>query len=142
MSGQIEEGLCVLEEGLVAAQNHAERFCEADLYRLKGELLLQESVGAALRSAPTQLAAVIVADGEATGQLPRRHTVPMPCGDELCRCPASGLLLEAVARWHLCHTPLFHQFVEVSGDVLLGPATQPFRKVGRINVACDLLNRD
>jgi predicted ATPase/DNA-binding winged helix-turn-helix (wHTH) protein len=41
-SGQIEAGLEVLEEALVTAENHTERFNEADLYRLKGELLLRQ----------------------------------------------------------------------------------------------------
>ena len=41
-SGQIEAGLGVLEEALVTAENHAERFHEADLYRLKGDLLLRQ----------------------------------------------------------------------------------------------------
>ena len=41
-SGQIEAGLGVLEEALVTAENHTERFNEADLHRLKGELLLRQ----------------------------------------------------------------------------------------------------
>jgi predicted ATPase len=32
----------VLEEALVTAENHAERFNEADLHRLKGEFLLRQ----------------------------------------------------------------------------------------------------
>jgi predicted ATPase len=39
--GQIEAGLDALEEALVAADQHAERFYEAELYRLQGELLLR-----------------------------------------------------------------------------------------------------
>ena len=41
-SGQIEAGLGVLEEALVTAENHTERFNEADLHRLKGEFLLRQ----------------------------------------------------------------------------------------------------
>jgi DNA-binding winged helix-turn-helix (wHTH) protein/predicted ATPase len=41
-SGQLEAGLGVLEEALVTAENHAERFNEADLHRLKGDLLLRQ----------------------------------------------------------------------------------------------------
>jgi predicted ATPase len=41
-SGQIEAGLDVLEEALVTAENHTERFNEADLHRLKGDLLLRQ----------------------------------------------------------------------------------------------------
>jgi predicted ATPase len=40
-SGQIEAGLRALEEALVAADHHAEHFYEADIYRVKGELLLR-----------------------------------------------------------------------------------------------------
>ena len=41
-SGQIEAGLGVLEEALVTAENHTEGFNEADLHRLKGDLLLRQ----------------------------------------------------------------------------------------------------
>jgi predicted ATPase/DNA-binding winged helix-turn-helix (wHTH) protein len=39
--GQIGAGLVALEEALVTAEQHAERFYEAELHRLKGELLLR-----------------------------------------------------------------------------------------------------
>jgi predicted ATPase len=38
--GKIEEGLAVLTEALDAAHKNGERYYEAELYRLKGELLL------------------------------------------------------------------------------------------------------
>ena len=41
-SGQIEDGLGALEEALVTAEQHGERFYEAELHRLKGELILQQ----------------------------------------------------------------------------------------------------
>jgi predicted ATPase len=53
--GQIEAGLCALEEALVAADQHAEHFYEAELQRLKGELLLRKSVAAGFTPAPTEL---------------------------------------------------------------------------------------
>ena len=40
--GQIEAGLCALDEALIAANQHQERFFEAELYRLKGELMLHQ----------------------------------------------------------------------------------------------------
>jgi predicted ATPase len=43
-AGQTAEGLRVLEEALVAVHNNAERHYEAELYRLKGELLLQSGM--------------------------------------------------------------------------------------------------
>jgi predicted ATPase len=42
--GQIDTGLCLLEEALVAAHDTSERNYEAELYRLQGELLLALSV--------------------------------------------------------------------------------------------------
>jgi predicted ATPase len=53
--GQIEAGLCALEEALVAADQHAERLYEAELQRLKGELLLRKSVAASFIPAPTAI---------------------------------------------------------------------------------------
>jgi len=43
-SGQAEEGLRVLSEAFVEAQSIEERWWEAELYRLKGALLLQQSM--------------------------------------------------------------------------------------------------
>jgi predicted ATPase len=42
--GQREDGLTVLAEALVLVDKNDERFYEAELYRLKGELLLQQSL--------------------------------------------------------------------------------------------------
>jgi hypothetical protein len=41
--GQIEEGLHVLAEALAAVEKTGGRFYEAELYRLKGELLLGQA---------------------------------------------------------------------------------------------------
>jgi predicted ATPase len=41
--GQVEEGLQVLAEALDAVDKSGERFCEAELYRLKGALTLARS---------------------------------------------------------------------------------------------------
>src|SRR5215510_9455957 len=43
VGGQVEEGLRALEEALKALQTTEDRFYEAEVYRLKGELLLQQS---------------------------------------------------------------------------------------------------
>jgi len=40
--GQPKEGLAVLTEVLAMVDNDGERMCEAEMYRLKGELLLQQ----------------------------------------------------------------------------------------------------
>jgi DNA-binding winged helix-turn-helix (wHTH) protein/tetratricopeptide (TPR) repeat protein len=44
-SGQFKEGLTLLEESLAAAQRTGEKSCEAELYRLKGEVLLMQAKG-------------------------------------------------------------------------------------------------
>ncbi len=41
--GPVEEGLTLLAEALAAVHNTGERWCEVELYRLKGELLLARS---------------------------------------------------------------------------------------------------
>ena len=43
--GQIEAGLSMLTEAMVFADAHGDRFWEAELYRLRGELLLQQTTG-------------------------------------------------------------------------------------------------
>jgi hypothetical protein len=43
-SGQVEEGLCLLAEALAVVDNTGERRDVAELYRIKGELLLQEAI--------------------------------------------------------------------------------------------------
>ncbi|MBI3246228.1 MAG: AAA family ATPase [Deltaproteobacteria bacterium] len=43
VAGQAEEGLAVLTEALEAVDKTGERFYEAELYRLKGDLLLQQA---------------------------------------------------------------------------------------------------
>ncbi|MBI3249227.1 MAG: hypothetical protein HYZ50_22215 [Deltaproteobacteria bacterium] len=42
-TGQVEEGLTVLAEALATVDKTGERFYEAEVYRIKGELLLQQA---------------------------------------------------------------------------------------------------
>src|SRR5205823_2839933 len=44
-AGQAQEGLGVLTEALAGVHKNMERFCEAELHRLKGELLLSAECG-------------------------------------------------------------------------------------------------
>jgi predicted ATPase len=53
--GEIEAGVCALEEAMVAADQHAERFYEAELHRLKGDLLLQKFAESGFAPAPTEI---------------------------------------------------------------------------------------
>jgi predicted ATPase len=50
-AGQVEEGLRVLDEALAAVHNSGERRWEAELFRLKGELLLRPPVMADVKRA-------------------------------------------------------------------------------------------
>jgi predicted ATPase len=68
--GQIEAGLGALAEALLAAENHAERFYEAELHRLHGELLLQKCAGAGFEHTPPEIPNGHAADIAATGQSP------------------------------------------------------------------------
>jgi predicted ATPase len=43
-SGQAEEGLRLLAEALAWVDTTGERYCEAEVYRIKGELLLQQAI--------------------------------------------------------------------------------------------------
>jgi predicted ATPase len=43
-AGEADEGLRLLAEGLALVEQHEERYYEAELYRLKGELLLARAV--------------------------------------------------------------------------------------------------
>jgi predicted ATPase/DNA-binding winged helix-turn-helix (wHTH) protein len=68
--GQIEAGLGALEEALVTAEQHAERFYEAELHRLKGELLLRQWREAGTSPAPRDLQPRQAASGETAGWAP------------------------------------------------------------------------
>ena len=46
-AGQTEDGLMMLEAGFELGRSNGERYCEPELYRLKGELLLQSQAEAA-----------------------------------------------------------------------------------------------
>jgi predicted ATPase len=73
--GQIEAGLGALEEALVTAGQHAELFYEAELYRLKGELLLRRWREAGAKPAPRVIQQSHAASGETTGRAPLQMEV-------------------------------------------------------------------
>ena len=69
-SGQIEDGLDALEEALVTADRHGERFYEAELHRLKGELILQKCREAGAKPVPGELRPDPTASRETTSRAP------------------------------------------------------------------------
>ncbi|MBI3330002.1 MAG: hypothetical protein HYZ81_25260 [Nitrospinae bacterium] len=54
LSGQTEAGLAAVAEALATVEATGERFWEAELHRLRGELLLRHAVGAGFKPAPTE----------------------------------------------------------------------------------------
>src|SRR5262249_13868834 len=66
-SGQIEAGLSALEEALVAVEQHTERFYAAELYRLKGELVLRQYADVGAKPAPRAISPGRAAGGGASG---------------------------------------------------------------------------
>jgi hypothetical protein len=53
--GQIEAGLSALDEAMIAANRHTERFFEAELYRLRGELVLRQVTAEGSRLPPQEI---------------------------------------------------------------------------------------
>jgi predicted ATPase len=51
-AGQVEEGLRVLDEALAVIHRNGEKYYLAELYRIKGELLLLQAAGRRLSRAP------------------------------------------------------------------------------------------
>jgi predicted ATPase len=69
-AGQVKEGLQRLAEALAVAQTRELRFWDAELQRLRGELLWQQLAGAYVESIPADWLRSAETDERATGQLP------------------------------------------------------------------------
>jgi predicted ATPase len=70
-AGQAEEGLAVLAEALMIVDETGERLYEAELYRLKGELLRQHAMEGGLQPASTTILMMAAPEARGTGQSPR-----------------------------------------------------------------------
>jgi class 3 adenylate cyclase/tetratricopeptide (TPR) repeat protein len=79
-AGQAEEGLRVLAEALAAVSNNDERRFEAELYRLKGELLVQQARDQDTRQAAAREIATVM-EAEGTGAM---HASRLPVESETC----------------------------------------------------------
>jgi class 3 adenylate cyclase/predicted ATPase len=73
--GRAHEGLRVLEEAQAISRKNVERRFEAELLRIRGELLLQQIAGAGLKSAPAEASMGAEADVASTGRRPRLSEV-------------------------------------------------------------------
>jgi predicted ATPase len=70
--GQVTAALSTLDEALTRAHNNGNRWYEAELHRLTGELLLVQEAGGGLSgNPPPELSMTDRHVGEATGQFPR-----------------------------------------------------------------------
>ncbi len=77
--GQAYEGLSILDEVLALSQTRGSRWYEAELHRLKGELLLVREAGGGVSESPApELPTIDGHEGEATGPSPR-PTEAEPC---------------------------------------------------------------
>jgi predicted ATPase len=77
-SGQFEDGLDALEEALVTAKQHTEHFYEAELHRLKGELILRQWRQASAQPAPRDIQPIQATSGE------RMDLAPLHLEAEVC----------------------------------------------------------
>jgi predicted ATPase len=75
--GQIEEGLCILSEALTAVHKNGERHYEAELYRLKGELLLHRGRQKLAEAEESFWQAIDVARGQNAKSLELRAVVSL-----------------------------------------------------------------
>ena len=79
-AGQAAEGLHVLTEALAVVSENGERHYEAELYRLKGELLLQQAVGRdGTCIAPMETSVVAEAKGGGAMYVPPLQTEAETC---------------------------------------------------------------
>jgi predicted ATPase len=80
-AGQAEVGLRLLTEALPAVDGNEERTFEAELYRVKGELLLKQSEGeACLREAETCFEqAIAIARGQSARSWELRAAMSLAC---------------------------------------------------------------
>ncbi|HSF32318.1 MAG TPA: hypothetical protein VLK82_17835, partial [Candidatus Tectomicrobia bacterium] len=84
-AGQAEEGLRVLDEALVLVEKTGERWREAELYRLKGELLLLQAVAAGFNPALTQEAETCFWQGLDLARRQQAKSLELRAAMSLCR---------------------------------------------------------
>jgi predicted ATPase/class 3 adenylate cyclase len=75
--GRLDEALSALTEALAAADEHENRFCEAETHRLKGELLLRRDDSNAVESQRCFERAIEIARGQSGKSLELRATMSL-----------------------------------------------------------------
>jgi len=75
--GKIEEGLAAISEGVEAAEKHGDHLYDAELLRLRGELLLKQDVGNAPKAEACFCAAIEIAGRQAAKALELRAALSL-----------------------------------------------------------------
>lgn len=105
-AGQAEEGLRATEEALAAVHKSGERRWAAELYRLKGELLLRQAVGTGLRPVLTEEAEACLLQAVHMARSQRAKSLELQAVMRLSRlwqqqgkCGAAYQLLADIYGW-------------------------------------------
>lgn len=99
--GEVDKGLAFLEEALAIVDRTGERFCEAEIYRLKGELLLKDEGGRQKAEAEAYfLKAIEVARAQQARSLELRATINLSrLWQQQGRAAEARQLLEEIYDW-------------------------------------------
>jgi len=76
-AGRLDDGLNAIREALAAADEREERLCEADMHRLKGELLLKQDQSNALEAQHCFERAIEIARNQSAKSLELRATMSL-----------------------------------------------------------------
>ena len=99
-SGRTNEGLCALAEALVVLEETEERWCEAELHRLKGELLLSLATPDASEAEACYRLAIAVAQRQGAKMLELRAATSLArLWREQGKCTEAYDLLAPICGW-------------------------------------------
>jgi predicted ATPase len=99
-SGRTDEGLCALAEALALVEETEERWCEAELHRLKGELLLSLATPDASEAESCYRLAIAVAQRQGAKMLELRAATSLArLWREQGKCTKAYDLLEPIFGW-------------------------------------------
>jgi tetratricopeptide (TPR) repeat protein len=146
-AGQIEEGLTVLSEALEVAQSTGERYYEAEIHRLKGELLLMQGEPEAQVEACFRQAIHVAQQQQAKSLELRAAKSLSRLWQKQGRKEEARQLLQEIYDWFLirltcrrprCSSKNHHQIKSLSGNRQLSARSSiPLRKAvkGRLFTA-------
>ena len=99
--GEVSEGLTAVDEGLDCARRNGERWGEAELHRLRGQLLLARGFGAAEEADACFERAILIARGQRANAYWLRAAASRArlCHRQGRTAQAAALLSEALSVW-------------------------------------------